>query len=282
LGVVVRALGMHPTLARFLDVGKALALLDAPGGAAGDLDAGAFLQASSEDPGLTAQLKAAKGVDRPGPDAQQALVVLAVRAAVARLADDATLGPLAKAASDALLKEGATQADVTQMLGTVLLEEGFADENDPDTFDGEFVRETLASLPALAALDEDKVDALVEAFITSRPNQERPLALKAADAFLGEAWGDGLQPLTTEHAELSVEVMWSEGAEEDAPKLVQQLAHLLAFLEKSGLVGPARSKRLGEIARATLATLQSGGEDDDEEEDDDGDGGEPESGQPLN
>ena len=273
---------MHPTLARFLDVGKALALLDAPGGAKGDLDASAFLKASADDPALTAQLKAAKGVDRPSPDAQQALVVLAVRAAVARLAEDASLGPPAKAAAEALLKEGATEADVTQMLGTVLLEEGFADENDPDTFDGEFVRETLASLPALAALDEDKVDALVEAFIASRPAKERPLALKTADAFLGEAWGDGLQPLTTEHAELAVEVMWSEGAEEDVPRLVQQLAHLLAFLEKAGLVGPTRAKRLSELARATLTSLQSGGEDEEDDEDDDGDDGEPESGQPLN
>lgn len=275
---------MHPTLARFLDVGKALELLESAGPGPSDPDAAAFLRVSEADPGLTAQLKGAKGVERPGPDAQQALVVLAVRAAVARLADDATLGPLAKDASAVLLREGASEAEVTQMLGTVLLEEGFAEEGDPDSFDAEFVRETLVTLPRLAELDADKVDALLDGFVEAQPRPDRPLALKAADAFLNEAWGEGLQPLTTEHAEMAVEVLWSEGAEDDAPKLVRLLAACLAYLEKQGLVGPARARRLAETAQATLRMLQTGGEDEAEDldDDDDGGGGEPESGQKLN
>jgi hypothetical protein len=129
---------MHPTLARFLDVGKALELIER-GAAGNDPDAAALVRASRADPGLTEQLRAAKGAAHPGPDAQQALVVLAVRAAVERLADDATLGPLARAAEAALKREGASDAEVGQMLGTVLLEEGFSDEGDPDDFDRPFV-----------------------------------------------------------------------------------------------------------------------------------------------
>lgn len=273
---------MHPTLARFLDVGKALELLESA--QPSDPDSAAFLKVSEADPGLTAQLKRAKGVEQhPGPDAQQALVVLAVRAAVVRLADDPALGPLAKEAAAVLLREGASEAEVTQMLGTVLLEEGFAEDGDPDTFDTEFVRETLVTLPRLAELDSDKVDGLLDAFVEAQPRPERPLALKAADAFLNEAWGEGLQPLTTEHAEMAVEVLWSEGAEDDAPKLVQLLVACLAYLEKQGLVGPARARRLAETAQATLRMLQTGGEDEEEDFDDDDDtGGEPESGQKLN
>jgi hypothetical protein len=275
---------MHPTLARFLDVGKALELLEGTAPATSDADASAFLLASQNDPGLTAQLRSAKGTQAPSADAQQALVVLAIRAAVARLAEDATLGPLAKAASAALLEEGATDAEVTQMLGTVLLEEGFADEGDPDAFDAEFVRETLVSLPKLAELDAESVDALLESFVEAQPRAERPLALKAADALLSEAWGEGLQPLTTEHAELAVESMWSEGGEEDAPQLVRMLNACLAHLAKAGLIGPLRSKRLTETAQATLNTLQRGEdlEDDDDDDDEGGSGSESERGGPLN
>jgi hypothetical protein len=165
----------------------------------------------------------------------------------------------------------------------VLLEEGFSDEGDPDTFDEDFVRETLVTLPRLAALDEAAIDALLEGFAEAQPRPERPAALKAADALLSEAWGDGLQPLTSEHAELAVEAMWSEGAEEDAPKLVAMLTACLTHLEKLGLIGPARRQRLADTAQATLNTLQRGDEEDEDEVDDDGDD-EPESegGGPLN
>lgn len=263
---------MHPTLARFLDVGKAIELLAAPP-AAPDPDAAAFLAASKADAALTQQLVEAKGDKRVSPDAQQALVVLAVRAAVARLADDAALGPLAKDAAAALKHEGATDAEVTQMLGTVLLEEGFSDEGDPDTFDKEYVRETLSSLPALARLDADKVDGLLEAFVESQPRAARPLALKAADALLSEAWGEGLQPLTREHAELTVEALWNEAPEEDVPRLVGMIEACLAHLAKEGLIGPARSQQLAAAAQGALAELARGGDDDDEAPEDEGDDG---------
>jgi hypothetical protein len=273
---------MHPTLARFLDVGKALELLDGPVPAGSDTDATAFVQASKEDAALTAQLRSAKGKDKPSPDAQQALVVLAVRAAVKRLAEDPALGPLARSAAEALTREGASPAEVTQMLGTVLLEEGFADEGDPDAFDGEYVRETLATLPALAALDADKVDALLDGFVESRPASERPLAMKAADTFLNEAWGEGLQPLTTEHAEVAVETLWSEGSQDDTPRLVKMISACLEHLAREGLVGPSRVKRLEAAATHMLDVLEHGEDEDDEDEDDEGGSVEPESGQPLN
>lgn len=259
-------------------------LLAAPP-AAPDPDAAAFLAASKADAALTQQLVEAKGDKRVSPDAQQALVVLAVRAAVARLADDAALGPLAKDAAAALMREGATDAEVTQMLGTVLLEEGFSDEGDPDTFDKEYVRETLSSLPALARLDADKVDGLLEAFVESQPRAARPLALKAADTLLSEAWGEGLQPLTSEHAELTVEALWNEAPEEDVPRLVGMIEACLAHLAKEGLIGPARSQRLAAAAKGALAELARGDDDDEAPEDegddagdagdegDDGDGG---------
>ena len=250
---------MHPTLARFLDVGKALALLGRS--AAGtDPDEAAFLRAAKEDAEAKGALLDAKGREHPGPDAQQALVVLAVRAAIARLADDPALAGPAAAARAALSKEGATDDEVQQFLGTVLLEEGFADETEPDTFDLEFVRETLDTIPTLASLEQDAVDALVERFARAQAQAARPAAVAVAEAVLEAAWAEGLQPVMAEHVDQAVATLAEGAGQKDLEAVGHAARAWIAHLHASGVVGPLRRKRLDLAAARALEVAAAGGD----------------------
>ncbi len=192
---------MHPLQRRFLDVAAVVSALE---GQTTDDDALALVAAVRAEAGLEKKLLAAKGKALPN-ELQQRLIVTSTKAAAARLlADDAT-GPRTQAALDGVIAAGAAKDEAMTLVQQAVLDEGFGWADDPEDFDVAFLLETIDSLPALARIDADWVEAQVDAFVKQVDVKERPLRLAVADALLEAAWSDGPQPIAAEHVDDAME-----------------------------------------------------------------------------
>ena len=78
--------------------------------------------------------------------------------------------PSERSARAALSEAGATNDQIEQMFGGVLVEEAFTGDQDPAHFDSAFVKESFDGLPKLAALQQDKlIQQLMTLFQAQRP-----------------------------------------------------------------------------------------------------------------
>ncbi|MFZ5445727.1 MAG: hypothetical protein ACOZQL_37385 [Myxococcota bacterium] len=260
---------MHPLIARFIDLPVAVATLDKlENEATLDSDESAFINAASAFPKARAAVLKARNSKSPSPEAQQQLIVLAVRAAAGRLAFDPTLGPRVATAKAALEKEGATPEEAEALIAQTLLEEAFGYAEDPEAFDADFVAETLESLVYLATVTQESIDGWLEAFSKKAPAGDRPLAVKVAETLLEAAWSDGPQPITPEHLDDAIDQLAQSVASSEVPKAIELVIALLAFLAEQRILGPERRKRLEQIAGSAR---NAGVEVSDEEEEEDAD-----------
>lgn len=234
---------MHPVLARFLDLRTALAALDRierPDAASPEAplsdDERALAKVLHRSPEQRTALAGARGRAHPDERAQQALVYLAANAAIERLREDPDATAALTRADLSLRAHGASDAQVAGMLATVLVEEAFGYDDEVDDFDLPFVVETLEALPALAALDPDRVEAVREALLQAAPAPRRDAAGRAFDTLVETAWGEGPEPLNPEHA------LAARAALDDAAKA--ELPPALRALAEAGFVGPRRLSRL--------------------------------------
>lgn len=256
---------MHPLIARFLDPKAAHAVLARPDPAALDAPDRLFHQAANAHPDLKTMVEAARGLAKPTEEASNALILLGVQAAVMSLRDDPKLADVVKLAADALKGHGATPEQIDQLLAGALVEEAFGSDADPTDYDVEFVRETVATLPALAALEPEKVSELSDAFVEATAKPNRPLSLKAIEALLQSAWGDGPQPVSSEAVLDALDSL--DAGSSRAPSAAAMEA-AVRFLMAHRLVGPLRLERLLE-AVGQWARGESADDSDDDEDDDD-------------
>jgi hypothetical protein len=261
---------MHALISRFLDLAVAASTLEAAAPPS-DPDAAAWLAEANREPKFKDALARAKG-KTPSPNLQQQAIVIAVRAATARLLDDPSLGPAAKGAIVALETEGASTEEARSLLSGVLLEEAFGYAEDPDHFDIAFVAETLASLHALAKVTADVVDDWLERFAKAGGADGKALRLSVAETLLDAAWSEGPQPIGPEHLDDALQTIADAVAESEFPKAVDAVSAFLALLATEKIVGVERLARLGAILEsAKLSGEASPDGDEEEDEDDEGD-----------
>lgn len=264
---------MHPVIARFLDLSAAVTALEKKEQAASlDADEAAFAAAAEKEPRARAALLKSKGKKSASPETQQQLIVLATRAAAARVADDAALGPKVKAAVAALVAEGATDEEAQALVAQCVLEEAFGYAEDPDHFDAPYLGETLDSLVPLAKLDGDTVDEWLEAFAKEDAAQ-KALRLSVAETLLEAAWSEGPQPISPEHLDDAIEHVADAVAESEFEKATETLALFIGFLAGKGVVGKERAARLTHILRSAGRSGEREGDFDEEEESGDDSGG---------
>lgn len=261
---------MHPVIATFLDVRTAIDTLER--GVAGvpiSPHEAAFVSAAKAHGDLSAYVLQAKGKQTPSDEAQNATILLAVRAALSVIPQDVVLAPAAKKAREALTAAGADPEQIEQLLGGVLVEEAFTGDNDPEHFDLPFVQESFAELPELARLDAERVAAMVDEFAATAKPELKPLQLSCAEVLFQAAWGEGTMSVNVEHVEDSLQILAGDDPTElDAVKT--GLEALLRYLAKQRLIGPLRLDRLlGHLAEWSLDDLEEREEDEDEDEDDD-------------
>lgn len=260
---------MHPLIARFIDLPVAVATLDKlENEATLDSDESAFINAASASPKARAAILKARDAKNPSPDAQQQLIVLAVKAAAARIAFDPKLGPRVTSAKAALEKEGASAEEIDGLIAQTVLEEAFGYAEDPDEFDADFLAETLESLVYLASVTQESIDGWLEAFAKKATAGDRPLALKVAETLLEAAWSEGPQPISPEHLDDAIDQLAQSVASSEVPKALEQLGGLLTFLAEQRIIGPERRKRLEQIvASAGKAGVEVSDEEEDVDED---------------
>ncbi len=234
---------MHPVIAAFLDVNTAIDTLER--GLAGTLSSpqeAAFVSAAKAHGDLSAYVLQAKGKAKPSEDAQNATILLAVRAALSVLPQDPQLAPAAKKAREALEAAGADKEQIEQLLGGVLVEEAFTGDNDPSRFDKAFVIESFGELPELAKLDADSVTDLVDRFAETSKVEARPLYVSVTDALLQAAWGEGPQSINVEHVDDALNQLAIDENETEGVKTTLEV--LLRFLAAHKFIGPLRLNRL--------------------------------------
>ena len=267
---------MHPLIARYLDLSNAVATLEkADQGGALDADEAAFAAEAKREPKMREALLKAKGRTLPSNQVQQQGIVLAVRAATARVFEDPALGPKAKAALQALQAEGASADEAMGLVFQIVLEEAFGYAEDPAAFDTAFVLEGFETLLPLSKVNEDLVDDWLERWSKAGPAAEKPMRLSVAETLLDAAWNDGPQPITPENLDDAVESIADAVAESEFPKAMDALSRFIAFLATEKIVGPLRAERLTKLV-ASASANSSGEVDDETEGDDEDEGGEDE------
>lgn len=245
---------MHPLIARSLDLAAALRTLErSDAGEALAPDEAAFARAAAAHPKARAALLRARGAKKASPEAQQHLIVIATRAATLRLVEDPALGPPMARARAALEAEGATAAEVDDLLAQAVLEEAFGYAEDPDHFDADFLGETFATLANLARVTQDTVDDLLEAFARQGEASERALRLTVAEHLLEAAWSEGPQPITPEHVDDAVEQLAATVAAAEFARAGAALRAFLVQLAAQGVVGPQRAARLAQVLEGAVA-----------------------------
>ncbi len=255
---------MHPIIARFLDLPAAIATLEKLDTETTlDSEESALITAAAAHPKSRAIVLKAKGAKSPSAEAQQHLIILATRAATQRIAVDSVLGPRVTSARAALEKEGASADEAEGLIAQAVLEEAFGYAEDPDSFDSAYLAETLESLPHLAAVTQDTLDAWFEAFAKEGSAEERALRLTVAEAVLESAWSDGPQPITPEHIDEALEKLADTVAQSEFGKTTQVAEQLLTFLLGKHVIGRERQARLSQIVK----TSSGGGADPVEGED---------------
>jgi hypothetical protein len=263
---------VHPVIAAFLDVKTALDVLTrADKGHELAPDEQRFAAAAKAHPELTRVVKSATR-GRPTEDAQHAVILLGVRAALSSIDADGGLGPSERSARAALSEAGATADQIEQLLGGVLVEEAFTGDQDPAHFDSAFVKESFDGLPKLAALDGDKVGELVDSFVEGAAVAQRPLYLRCAEALFQSAWGEGPQSVNVEHVDEALEHLVQDPTELEGAR--GAMTALLRTLSEKQLIGALRLSRLLAHLVAWEPVEEDAGadEEDDEDEDDDDDG----------
>jgi hypothetical protein len=259
---------MHPLIAKFLDLSTAVATLEKPESAL-DADETAWRNEVKNDP------KARDAIVRSGgksanPKLQQQAIVVAVRAATARLLEDPALGPQAKEAMRALELEGASPDEARGLVAEVLLEEAFGYAEDPAHFDAAYVSETLQTLKVIAKVNADVVDDWLERWSKAGKGGDTPMRVSVAETLLDAAWSEGPQPIGPEHLDDTLEAMADAVAQSEFPQALEVLAGFLTFLASEKIIGPARLARLTAILSSAAhsgETADDGEEDDDEEDD---------------
>jgi hypothetical protein len=229
---------MHPVLARFLDLGHAQqAVRKIRAGASLDAAEQALAKVIPRDPDKVAALLEARGA-HPSEEAQAALVFLAAHAALEALREAPAAAAALTRADLSLRGHGGSDAQVSALLASVLVEEAFGYEDSADSFDLPFVLETFEGLPKLLGLEPLEVDRIVARFVESAPKPLRTRAEKLARRLLEAAWGEGPEPINPEHVQIALEDAGTEDTE--------LLAGFLNALGREGLVGPLRLARLVE------------------------------------
>ncbi len=250
---------MHPTLARYLNPDVALDTLTRDErGQVLKSEEQPFAQAARAHADKRQVLLEARGKSPLPPEAQQALLALATYAAVETLRADESFGPVVEAARAALEGEGASPEEVEQFLGSVVLEEAFAWEEDPDSFDRAFLEETLRGVPALARLTPDGVDALTDGFVDPAPNEWKRAYARASRELLEAAWSEGPEPINVEHVAEALENIGGQPGDAQRDRGVEALRRFLEHLAQAGLLGPVRKARL--FAVLDEAAREDGGE----------------------
>ncbi|WP_163866809.1 hypothetical protein [Myxococcus eversor] len=236
---------MHPVLARFLTADVAKETLRKQ--QAGEFlapEEKSFTEAAKAHPRQTSILMDVGGRVLSS-DAQAALVLLAAHASARALLDDEELGEPARKARAALAEEGASDEETDAFIASILLEEAFGYAQDVDSFDREYVKESLGEVPALAALTKEAVDALFLGFVKGAPNDaERKVRETMARALFDIAWEEGPAPVNPEHIEALFDAEISNKPEEEQEAKVHAAAQLLQVLAREGLMGPLRLSRL--------------------------------------
>jgi hypothetical protein len=242
---------MHPLIARFMSLPAAVSTLEKEEQESTvDSEESAFLRAAAALPKARAALLKAKGSKSPSPQVQQQLIIVATRAATLRVGDDPMLGPRVATAKAALEAEGATPAEADDLVAQAVLEEAFGYAEDPETFDGDFLAETLDSLSHLAKVTQEKLDDWLEQFARAGAAGDRALRLKVAELLLEAAWGDGPQPITPEHVDDALEQLGDTVAGSELERAARTLGELLVFLGQQHVLGAERMRRLGQVVTA--------------------------------
>lgn len=254
---------MHPLIARFIDLPSALLALSKESTESTlDSEEAALITAALAFPKAKAAVLKAKGAKSPSQEAQQQLIVLATRAATARLVVDPMLGPRAASAKAALEKEGASASEADDLIAGAVLEEAFGYAEDPKVFDAEFLAETLDSLVFLAKVNQETLDEWLEAFARGGPAGDRALRLKVAEVLLDSAWSEGPQPITPEHLDDAIEQLADAVAGSEFEKASKTLTEFLGFLAQKQVIGGERKRRLEQVL--TSATARGAESEDDE------------------
>ncbi|HEY8209759.1 MAG TPA: hypothetical protein VIG99_19865 [Myxococcaceae bacterium] len=254
---------MHPILARFLSVDAAADVLRrADNGEVLRAEERPLAEAARAFPEHRAALAGARKRERGGePDleAQQAVVVLAAHAALRALeGDEGLAGPL-RAAREALKAEGAGDAESEQLLASLLLEEAFGYEDDPDRFDQEFVRSSLEEIPELAKLTRARVDELVRAFGQAAEPGWATAHELAARTLFETAWSEGPQAINPEHITDALEELAVKFPASERGRSGESLRRMVEFLRGQRLVSAERARRLQGVLDAREAGEEHGG-----------------------
>ncbi|MBN8231337.1 hypothetical protein JYK02_27885 [Corallococcus macrosporus] len=236
---------MHPILARFLTADAARETLrKEKAGEPLTPEEQHFVTAADANPKQKAMLLGVSG-RALSSDAQAALVLLAAHAAARALTQDEALSAATQKAREALKEEGASDEESDAFLASILLEEAFGYEQEVDSFDADYVKESLGEVPALAALSKESVDALFLAFAKAAPNDaDRKAREHMARALFDIAWSEGPTSINPEHLETLLDNEVVQESDEVQDARVRATVSLLQTLAHQGLIGPMRLTRL--------------------------------------
>jgi|CXWL01.1.fsa_nt_gi hypothetical protein len=261
---------MHPLIAHYMPLQTALELWNrAEQGSPLDGDDAIWIAVARDRKDLLARVLKAKGRTKAPHETEQALLLLAACAATRVLAHDTLLKEPAAKTSALLKSEGADTDEVEELLATILLEEALAYDGEPDTFDAEYVAETLNTLPALAKGFPEPLDGLLETFGKKAQGPLRPAHIAVAETLFDITWGEGLVPLSPEHLDTAIEALGVDASPSEAAQTFLTLNQLLTFLNEQGVLGPVRYQRLQRLLELARRGDGMGAENDDDEDDDD-------------
>lgn len=237
---------MHPILARYLTLEHAVDTLHREElGQVLRAEERWYAQAAQAFPERRAALLAARGRKAPPPEVQEALVIVGAHAAAAALREDPELAPKLARAWAALMAEGASEAEASHLVATVLLEEAFGYDEGVEGFDRAFVGETLETIPELAALTRERVAQLSSEFVRGAAPDWRFAHELAAQCLIEAAWGEGPEPVNPEHVQEALARAEERISAPERPRARVALKRFLAALAHARLIGEQRLVRLG-------------------------------------
>lgn len=239
---------MHPVLARYLDPHLTRDLLRR-------VDAGEDLgpahrhltEVAREWEDERREILAAP--QRLPPPAQSALLFLATHAALRAAREDPGLAGAFAEAEQALRAHGAKLGEPEALFAQLIAEEAFGTEDDPDSFDAEWIREGLRDLPHLLALVEEQVQGLLDDFAAlATTSLAKRCRARAARLLLESAWSQGIAPINVDHVGEALNGLRQELGEAEFPAAALALEAFIAFLHQRSLMGKLRAGRLGKMA----------------------------------
>jgi hypothetical protein len=252
---------MHPFLARYLNLEAAADILRREDqGEPLRADERPYAQTARAFPDLRAQVLSARGKKQPSSEVQEALVFLAAHAAAETLGDDPLLAEPVKQARAAMEAEGASGAEIHQLLASLVLEEAFGYDSEADELDRPFLEETLRGVPELAKLTQERVRALYESFAAQAHEGDEGTYRTAVQALFEAAWESGPEPINPEHVQEALATLEVKLPEKDQAHGPDALVELLRLLHHEKLVGPERLRRLEAVVHE--ASLPNGNQTD--------------------